>query len=296
MRGKASHASEPVRHSGIIPAGAGKRTSHESSGCSPRNHPRGCGEKFATVEGWHGVIGSSPRVRGKAELPKLNRDFIGIIPAGAGKRNGLATRSGAVGDHPRGCGEKGRPAQERCKRAGSSPRVRGKGGIIPRSNDHQRIIPAGAGKRERSVRETSYDWDHPRGCGEKPFRKKLRFRAWGSSPRVRGKVPITGRYSVPVGIIPAGAGKSQPPPALYQSRRDHPRGCGEKMVVRATIKLAVGSSPRVRGKAAASVFDLQGGGIIPAGAGKRCRRPGRSRSFGDHPRGCGEKSAVVPCA
>ena len=115
----------------------------------------------------------------------------------------------------------------------------------------------------------------------------------GSSPRVRGK----GRPSIASrsleGIIPAGAGKSFGRRAGSIWHKDHPRGCGEKMRQSSAHASRPGSSPRVRGKGAASTLPPSTPGIIPAGAGKRtpcCRQVRPSR---DHPRGCGEKCATA---
>ena len=93
------------------------------------------------------------------------------------------------------------------------------------------------------------------------------------------------------GIIPAGAGKSTTLiPGTY-AFGDHPRGCGEKLVVKQLDLVELGSSPRVRGKVSWAKrlrFRLR---IIPAGAGKRRRfSPLTSRGW-DHPRGCGEKES-----
>ena len=51
----------------------------------------------------------------------------------------------------------------------------------------------------------------------------------------------------------------------------------------------LGSSPRVRGKEVALVPLFLGGGIIPAGAGKRGTRGDPAGPSWDHPRGCGDK-------
>ena len=71
----------------------------------------------------------------------------------------------------------------------------------------------------------------------------------GSSPRVRGKVLDDAGLKIVTGIIPAGAGKRSQLKGRRPSGQDHPRGCGEKSVVTASMKPTIGSSPRVRGKA-----------------------------------------------
>ena len=76
---------------------------------------------------------------------------------------------------------------------------------------------------------------------------------------------------------------------MGRSRRDHPRGCGEKVIVNIKGNTSQGSSPRVRGEEPRRRHHRRGRGIIPAGAGRSCGWRGRAFRFGDHPRGCGEK-------
>ena len=52
----------------------------------------------------------------------------------------------------------------------------------------------------------------------------------GSSPRVRGKVPLTPSERKKARIIPAGAGKSMRSASAALHSEDHPRGCGEKIL------------------------------------------------------------------
>ena len=72
--------------------------------------------------------------------------------------------------------------------------------------------------------------DHPRGCGEKKKTVDVTCDNVGSSPRVRGKVVRSVLLGACLGIIPAGAGKRSPGARTSLVVRDHPRGCGEKMV------------------------------------------------------------------
>ena len=292
VRGKV--AEEILSHGlrGIIPAGAGKSATTGQQSGRRRDHPRGCGEKFATVEGWHGVIGSSPRVRGKGQKPLRHRAGHGIIPAGAGKRRPRRPPRPSRRDHPRGCGEKLVGRVQQLLRQGSSPRVRGKvlgdglaGGVAG-------IIPAGAGKRPYLTGGNGLGGDHPRGCGEKtnaPFRN---CSSLGSSPRVRGKGHTRHVVMRVLRIIPAGAGKSRTCHASGHRQGDHPRGCGEKPPKRPPRPPRPGSSPRVRGKAGHALGRVVGGGIIPAGAGKRLEARCARVFGGDHPRGCGEKCSL----
>ena len=113
----------------------------------------------------------------------------------------------------------------------------------------ERIIPAGAGKRQEPPPTALRGENHPRGCGEKLVFTGDPLTLPESSPRVRGKGAVKAGLKEAVGIIPAGAGKSL---HLPLRARQH-----------------WGSSPRVRGKDANALGEVLGAGIIPAGAGKR---------------------------
>ena len=91
------------------------------------------------------------------------------------------------------------------------------------------------------------------------------------------------------GITPAYAGKSHLHAAPVQTKRDHPRVCGEKRWRSCRSATTLGSPPRMRGKEYIdSAFDL-GEGITPAYAGKRPWAGGTCFPHRDHPRVCGEK-------
>ena len=88
---------------------------------------------------------------------------------------------------------------------------------------------------------------------------------------MRGKVKSVGLVGGQAGIIPAGAGKSGGALSLGDGSGDHPRGCGEKAPAVPASSAPAGSSPRVRGKGRILQQLANGGGIIPAGAGKSHR-------------------------
>ena len=152
---------------GIIPAGAGKRRRSPTRCPSPRDHPRGCGEKAVSTSGRRPRSGSSPRVRGKVRAGDLHASADGIIPAGAGKRLRDEQQADDLQDHPRGCGEKPMASFDCSLNLGSSPRVRGKEERSHQVINDTGIIPAGAGKSCGIGRPGRGNRDHPRGCGEK---------------------------------------------------------------------------------------------------------------------------------
>ena len=177
---------------------------------------------------------------------------------------------------------------------GSSPRVRGTGGDGIQAKKAGGIIPARAGNRIRLAPPCRKSRDHPRACGEQLWRRRLRRRVRGSSPRVRGTVWCADRLICVVGIIPARAGNSM---ALHRPASvtgDHPRACGEQGAGALIVSEIEGSSPRVRGTAHAEPFGAQPLGIIPARAGNSEFKQAVSAYLGDHPRACGEQRGRRP--
>ena len=98
------------------------------------------------------------------------------------------------------------------------------------------------------------------------------------------------------GIIPADAGSTSEQTVRDRERQDHPRGCGEHWVLLPPARSASGSSPRMRGAQRIRDRPLSGQGIIPADAGSTLPPIPRPCSTWDHPRGCGEHSALFPPA
>ena len=130
-----------------------------------------------------------------------------ITPARAGKSECNSSSNDARWDHPRVCGEKHKCRGRGCCREGSPPRMRGKVEICLFVRHTVGITPAHAGKRQHQLPGGHGQRDHPRACGEKLLCICPLFCAWGSPPRMRGKVIrwTTGEKSL--GITPAHAGK-----------------------------------------------------------------------------------------
>ena len=172
---------------------------------------------------------------------------------------------------------------------GSSPRVRGADVRVPGGRALLGIIPACAGSRRHQSTEAWQDRDHPRVCGEQhPSASSPRQRL-GSSPRVRGAVPLLLRTVEVLGIIPACAGSRVRSGLRCDLLWDHPRACGEQRLTVRRLHARRGSSPRVRGADAKGRVSRWMDGIIPARAGSRLRKPFRRLSMRDHPRACGEQ-------
>ena len=92
------------------------------------------------------------------------------------------------------------------------------------------------------------------------------------------------------GIIPAYAGSTSPECLSTFLCRDHPRVCGEHVLMMNPSLFSMGSSPRMRGAQALAVFHDNLAGIIPAYAGSTSEQPPSASPPWDHPRVCGEHS------
>ena len=175
----------PPTH-GIIPAYAGNTsTAMWASACS-RDHPRVCGEHEMRLMVCFIPRGSSPRMRGTRPVFLLDRLHDGIIPAYAGNTEASVSWVCGDGDHPRVCGEHIPAIISSIRNAGSSPRMRG----TPLSGEDAfgrvGIIPAYAGNTRSMKSGIGLCGDHPRVCGEHRFIGSNKYRAVGSSPRMRG--------------------------------------------------------------------------------------------------------------
>ena len=131
---------------------------------------------------------------------------------------------------------------------------------------------------------------HPRVCGENRSRSNSSSHGYGSSPRVRGKQHPFTNVRFNRGLIPACAGKTRRCPAASWRTQAHPRVCGENHAPSNTGSVAVGSSPRVRGKPGDGVPRFGVLGLIPACAGKTCTQSPTVTVSPAHPRVCGENS------
>ena len=191
-------------------------------------------------------------MRGKASPRPKVEPLRGITPAYAGKSAGMHAGMAAVGDHPRVCGKS--------SSLGSYP---------PSTRDHPRVCgekqktppwgvekggspPRVRGKAASDALSARYQQDHPRVCGEKFAQDVQQDYQIGSPPRVRGKAVRGRKRHSRGGITPACAGKSLHKSTGLILARDHPRVCGEKSSAVVSPCPAVGSPPRVRGKAACS--------------------------------------------
>ena len=110
---------------------------------------------------------------------------------------------------------------------------------------------------------------------------------------MRGKALLHCTVQTWRGITPAYAGKSYSLALFLGLHRDHPRVCGEKVLKDIKKAAAVGSPPRMRGKALEVSTWLVLPRITPAYAGKSGASVGRLAVVRDHPRVCGEKAVAT---
>ena len=150
------------------------------------------------------------------------------------------------------------------------------------------ITPAGAGKTVIAFSNKRTVKDHPRRCGENGTIERYGSAGAGSPPQVRGKLFALARTMQPLGITPAGAGKTICCCFKVSNIQDHPRRCGENLLKTVSLEIFGGSPPQVRGKHIVKKDKENQQRITPAGAGKTEKLSYSKLKDRDHPRRCGE--------
>ena len=110
---------------------------------------------------------------------------------------------------------------------------------------------------------------------------------------MRGTHPRKHARRLEDGIIPAYAGNTFPDRPWSCRAEDHPRVCGEHILMALSYRASRGSSPRMRGTRDHGEIGERDGGIIPAYAGNTATVRRLRSVFGDHPRVCGEHRMMV---
>ena len=272
----------------IIPADAGSTYQTVIVTLYISDHPRGCGEH--SIIPWMNLsdCGSSPRMRGARADDAVVRQLLGIIPADAWSTARRKSSPLKIWDHPRGCGEHVVAFLAHIGHGGSSPRMRGAQQVRRRKRVHHGITPADAGSTFYLTEQARTFGDHPRGCGEHDISVMGRTMSSGSSPRMRGALR-SGRSAPGYRrIIPADAGSTHQAHPTVDGQGDHPRGCGEHLLITWSGHNPSGSSPRMRGAQSSFLIRLPPLGIIPADAGSTAMPFDMACRYKDHPRGCGE--------
>ena len=171
--------------------------------------------------------GSSPHARGALGRRRQEGERHGIIPACAGSTHSRLSRRDFLRDHPRMRGEHNAYIVNVQPFLGSSPHARGARAERLLREAPGGIIPACAGSTYEVSNLGRVRRDHPRMRGEYSFQAHAGARKGGSSPHARGAHVVAHREGEHVGIIPACAGSTQPPPPPTSLAWDHPRMRGE---------------------------------------------------------------------
>ena len=293
VRGKPGKAAARVLRQRYIPARAGEARPAPAPTRQPTVHPRACGGSFSAGNIRRVTEGTSPRVRGKRASVRYRGMDCGYIPARAGEARNADTTTGVTGVHPRACGGSATKGPFDGVKTGTSPRVRGKRGKRTISTPGDRYIPARAGEACDSVRYGISRRVHPRACGGSAMLAAAAAGAYGTSPRVRGKLPRHRDRRKTAGYIPARAGEALgdvPKPRQFQV---HPRACGGSGQSRHRRRPDQGTSPRVRGKPRRRASKRSRRWYIPARAGEAARRQRSALISRVHPRACGGSRAPV---
>ena len=208
MRGKLEVKEFKSTATRIIPAHAGQTSPRWWAPSFRTDHPRACGANDDFLVQLGAMVGSSPRMRGKRCVGRVQHPWPRIIPAHAGQTRSDYQNGDTQPDHPRACGANAR--RRDCRRAiyGSSPRMRGKPEHRHPGHGHRRIIPAHAGQTSPHAIMPPRSTDHPRACGANYNGTYSTLDDLGSSPRMRGKRQADRRGRGPDRIIPAHAGQT----------------------------------------------------------------------------------------
>ena len=196
----------------FIPAHAGNSRIPPHTGRPMPVHPRACGELVMMFPALEIKSGSSPRMRGTL----LNREVGGVrrrfIPAHAGNSflPDILTMRNPV--HPRACGELELEAYAKGNGDRFIPAHAGNS-----SSDEppkylkvqDRFIPAHAGNSLFLMSSALTSPVHPRACGELVMVLRMKRKAYGSSPRMRGTLADRSSPLAIYRFIPAHAGNSR---------------------------------------------------------------------------------------
>ena len=190
----------------IIPARAGPTSWNDHRPAGWTDHPRSCGANSSNSPICVFIFGSSPLVRGQHVRNVEMAIKVRIIPARAGPTALAQFRAGQRSDHPRSCGANAMFPHFYYTRFGSSPLVRGQLLQFAYMRFHIWIIPARAGPTERYASMIRWFADHPRSCGANLHHPPREPVVLGSSPLVRGQLPLATGELWALRIIPARAG------------------------------------------------------------------------------------------
>ena len=270
MRSRPPAYALPRLGRGIISACAEQTSPAPNCAHRTRDHLRVCGADWRTSGDGKVCEGSSPRVRSRQPPRHRRNPCRRIISACAEQTTRYLVTDEQLRDHLRVCGADNMVSSFALIGYGSSPRVRSR----PRAGAHvrsdRRIISACAEQTHRCGRRSRRLRDHLRVCGADPLTSHDPVWSYGSSPRVRSRLPAGWRYLHRGGIISACAEQTPASGRSAPLRADHLRVCGADFCRHMEGTRIAGSSPRVRSRHAASDGLDIGFGIISACAEQTC--------------------------
>ena len=247
---------------GLIPALAGT-TRRQAPGLPGSGaHPRAGGDDPCHRRRSDPSAGSSPRWRGRPLATHADTREEGLIPALAGTTLRASRPVGPSRAHPRAGGDDQWIHVDAYAVVGSSPRWRGRPGLLPLKRLVVGLIPALAGTTLMPAASRPSPRAHPRAGGDDSGAPWTGQASRGSSPRWRGRLRRRSAAHHAAGLIPALAGTTWLPSAPIWGRRAQPRAGGDDRSCLERVSVAAGSSPRWRGR--------------PGEAGRVERSPGSS--------------------
>ena len=255
----------------LTPAGAGRTALGLIAATLPAAYPRRCGENPAAIVIEKLYEGLPPQVRGEPQRPPQDRGPSGLTPAGAGRTGGAPDSWKHRWAYPRRCGENTFASIPMLPQMGLPPQVRGEPAKAFTRWPNVRLTPAGAGRTPSERPSASSIWAYPRRCGENRTRNPTRGRTRGLPPQVRGEPRRHHAHAAPVGLTPAGAGRTSPQDYHSQYHLAYPRRCGENVFGLKRPELLSGLPPQVRGEQAPQPADAWPSRLTPAGAGRTWR-------------------------
>ena len=197
-----------VNHFGITPAYAGNTVSLFYPQSVLRDHPRLCGEHFASCRLTFVQPGSPPLMRGTLFCYTFCFLLFRITPAYAGNTCDTFLFRPHNQDHPRLCGEHGNQSTQVLPLRGSPPLMRGTRHGLNIHSLRIRITPAYAGNTSSYNRNCCRPRDHPRLCGEHYAISNFKSHTMGSPPLMRGTPMSTLFILIFYRITPAYAGNT----------------------------------------------------------------------------------------
>ena len=210
-------------------------------------HPHACGEYAHGRAYEQEHLGSSPRVWGILWNNTHNRIQTRFIPTRVGNTCSTSAEAWACAVHPHACGEYLARRLRIVPVSGSSPRVWGILGQLPKRHNGLRFIPTRVGNTFIS-RFIYYNRTvHPHACGEYAANTSTGYSRRGSSPRVWGIRFCLDVAASHVRFIPTRVGNTAIKTDIWVSISVHPHACGEYLFIAKLRECLCGSSPRVWG-------------------------------------------------